>query len=123
MERDNGLDYLLSLHGSTVYRDDGYWWKIEVWEVKPMSFIPHGIRYSLTLHDKYNTRVFGMDNAHGIKLPKKAIIQEELCMTISIAHPTIKVIPMSLYRQASLLKTFSSKWMKSSQYEKTEVNT
>ena len=32
--------------------------------------IPHGIRYSLTLHDKSNRRVLGFDNAHAVK-PKK----------------------------------------------------
>jgi hypothetical protein len=32
---------------------------------------PHGIRYSLTLHDKYGTRVLGYDNAHAVKPPKK----------------------------------------------------
>ena len=33
--------------------------------------IPHGIRYCLTLHDRYGTRVLGYDNAHAVKLPKK----------------------------------------------------
>ena len=38
----------------------------------PMSrHAPHGIRYSLTLHDKYGTRVLGYDNAHAVKPPKK----------------------------------------------------
>lgn len=31
---------------------------------------PNGIRYSLTLHDRNNTRVLGFDNAHTFK-PKK----------------------------------------------------
>jgi len=31
----------------------------------------HGIRYSLSLHDKYGTRVLGYDNAHAVKPPKK----------------------------------------------------
>ncbi len=30
-----GLDTLLSMHGTVVYRDDGYWWKIEAWTVPP----------------------------------------------------------------------------------------
>lgn len=33
--------------------------------------IPHGIRYSLTSHDRYNRRVVGYDNAHGIKSKRK----------------------------------------------------
>lgn len=35
--------------------------------------IPHGIRYSLTLHEPYGKRILGYDNAHGIKPPKKFI--------------------------------------------------
>lgn len=44
--------------------------KFEVRKVKPGPKIPHGIRYSLTLHDSSNERILGFDNAHGIK-PKK----------------------------------------------------
>jgi|GEM_PF-1286866 len=44
-------------------------------------------------------------------------------MTICIAHRMIKATHMNMYRQANLSKIFSTAWMKSSQYEKTEVNT
>lgn len=27
MDENNGLDYILSLHGTRVSREDGYWWK------------------------------------------------------------------------------------------------
>jgi len=67
----NGLEVLLNMHGEQVHRDDGYWWKIEAWKVPPTSERPHGIRYSLTLHNKYNRRVFGHDNAHAVKAPKQ----------------------------------------------------
>jgi hypothetical protein len=33
--------------------------------------MPHGIRYSLTLHDRNNTRVIGYDNAHAVKPSRK----------------------------------------------------
>jgi hypothetical protein len=33
----------------------------------PHYFDPHGIRYSLTLHDQSGARVLGYDNAHSIK--------------------------------------------------------
>lgn len=33
--------------------------------------IPHGIKYSLTLHDVNNTRVIGFDNAHSVKTAGK----------------------------------------------------
>ncbi|OBT16864.1 hypothetical protein A9264_10230 [Vibrio sp. UCD-FRSSP16_10] len=64
------IDVLLSMHGEQVHRDDGYWWKIEAWVVPPTKERPHGIRYNLTLHNKYNKRVFGHDNAHAVKPPK-----------------------------------------------------
>ena len=35
------------------------------------AYLPHGIRYSLTLHDHHGTRVLGYDNAHAVKPPKK----------------------------------------------------
>lgn len=33
--------------------------------------MPHGIRYSLTLHEPYGRRILGYDNAHPVKPPKK----------------------------------------------------
>jgi hypothetical protein len=68
---DTGLDNLLALHGTEAHRDDAYWWKIEAWEVQPTKERPHGIRYNLTLHNKYNKRVFGLDNAHAVKPAKR----------------------------------------------------
>lgn len=64
MSRDPGLDSLLDLNGECFRMDNGYWTKIEAWRVTPTPQIPHGIRYCLTLHDRYNKRVFGYDNAH-----------------------------------------------------------
>ncbi len=47
--------------------DNGYRVKIDARRVAPNAQIPHGIRYSLTLHDRYNRRVPGFDNAHATK--------------------------------------------------------
>ena len=71
MFNDLGLQNLLDLSGSVIDQDNGYWIKIEAWWVPPTAFIPHGIRYSLTLHEPYGRRILGFDNAHAIKLPKK----------------------------------------------------
>lgn len=70
-EVDIGLDYLLVLDGEIFPMDNDYWTKIEAKLVEPNDKTPHGIRYSLTLHDRNNTRVLGYDNAHGIKPKKK----------------------------------------------------
>jgi len=59
-----GLSTLLEMSGETFFLEDGYWCKIEAWEVVASKERPHGIRYNLTLHDRHNTRLFGMDNAH-----------------------------------------------------------
>ena len=69
--RDVGLETLLELDGSVLEQEDGFWIKVEVKAVQTSEHVPHGIRYSLTLHDRYGTRVLGYDNAHAVKLPKK----------------------------------------------------
>jgi hypothetical protein len=62
-----GLDTLLDLDGDVYEQEGGFWIKIEAKAVEPSTSIPHGIRYSLTLHDRYGTRVLGYDNAHAVK--------------------------------------------------------
>lgn len=42
---ENDIEILLSFHGQTVVREDGYWWKVEAWRVVPSLSIPHGIPY------------------------------------------------------------------------------
>lgn len=71
MRPDTGLRTLLDLNGYTINKNGGYWVKIEAWEVAQSKEIPHGIRYSLTLHEPYGKRIMGYDNSHAIKLPKK----------------------------------------------------
>lgn len=64
------LENLLMLDGETFTLDNGYWVKFEAKKVAASIEIPHGVRYSLTLHDKTNQRVIGYDNAHSFK-PRK----------------------------------------------------
>jgi len=71
------LDALLDLDGEIFVLDDGYWVKFEVHRVEPSRSIPHGIRYSLTLHDRTNRRVIGYDNAHSFKSSKKFAARKE----------------------------------------------
>ncbi len=68
---DTGLETLLLLDGEVFPMDNGFWVKFKVYPTPKNKHIPHGIKYSLTLHDKYNRRIVGYDNAHGIKPPKK----------------------------------------------------
>lgn len=65
--RDPGLETLLDLDGSILEQENGYWIKMEAWCVDESEAVPHGIRYSLTLHNRYGTRMLGYDNAHAVK--------------------------------------------------------
>ncbi|AOV18343.1 hypothetical protein BJI67_01430 [Acidihalobacter aeolianus] len=71
MRRDYGLDTLLGLDQVIIAQDCGYWVKFEVSLVEVTNERPHGIKYSLTLHDRYSKRVMGYDNAHAVRLPRK----------------------------------------------------
>ncbi len=71
MHNDKDVETLLELHGQIFDQGDGYWLKIEAWRVEPSPGVPHGIRYSLTLHEPYGKRILGFDNAHATKAPKK----------------------------------------------------
>jgi hypothetical protein len=70
MKSDIGLEILLSLDGTEYTDENGYWYKIEASKIEPTKERPHGIRYNLTLHDNYNQRILGFDNAHCVKAKK-----------------------------------------------------
>ena len=66
-----GLVTLLDLDGEIFPMDNGFWTKTDAKIVVQNDGIPHGIRYSLTLHDKSNQRVLGYDNAHRLRMGRK----------------------------------------------------
>ena len=66
--KDVGLRTLLDLSGHVIDQEDGYWINIEAWEVGQSDDIPHGIRYSLTLHAPGGQRILGYDNAHAVRV-------------------------------------------------------
>jgi hypothetical protein len=71
-KRDNqDLEVLLELDGEVFPMDNGCWTKFEAKKVESSKHIPHGVKYSLTLHDRNNLRIVGYDNAHGIKPKRK----------------------------------------------------
>ncbi|MCF6173054.1 MAG: hypothetical protein L3J44_04635 [Campylobacteraceae bacterium] len=67
----NDLENLLNLDGEVFPMDSGYWVKFEAKKVALSINVPHGIKYSLTLHDKLNKRVIGYDNVHSFKPKQK----------------------------------------------------
>ena len=70
-KNDPDLEVLLQLNDEIFPMDNGFWTKIEAIKVAANEHIPHGIKYSLTLHNPNNVRILGYDNAHGIKPKKK----------------------------------------------------
>ena len=60
---EHELAYLLDFDGAIYLFDEGYWVKIEVKRTTPTPQRPHGLSYSLTLHDPRGVRLLGFDNA------------------------------------------------------------
>lgn len=74
MRDNNQIDTLLDLDGIIIEQVGGYWTKFEVRKIEEVTEgIPHGIRYSLTLHNKHGERIVGFDNAHAIRISKKEL--------------------------------------------------
>ena len=73
MEEDNTIENLLELDGIKYVIDEcwGIWVKFEVKLIEPSHARPHGIKYSLSLHDRSNKRMMGFDNAHAIEYGRK----------------------------------------------------
>jgi hypothetical protein len=68
-KRDASLDALLLLDGETFFADEAgkHWVKFVVKQVPVTLERPHGLTYSLTLHDESGARLLGFDNAHAIR--------------------------------------------------------
>ena len=66
--RDFTLDTLLLLDGETfvVDAEEMCWVKFVVKRVEASPERPHGLNYSLTLHDEDGERLLGFDNAHPV---------------------------------------------------------
>ena len=65
---DHSLDALLGLNGEVYVIDPKgeHWVKFEVRRVEATPDRPHGLKYSLTLHDAKGKRLVGFDNAHPV---------------------------------------------------------
>lgn len=98
------LETLLNLNGEIFPMDNGFWTKFEAWEVSPSEHIPHGISYSLTLHDSSNRRVIGFDNAHAIKPKRKKYGARKV--TWDHKHRQDNVFPYEFESAAQLLEDF-----------------
>ncbi|MBA1433589.1 MAG: hypothetical protein FAF04_08390 [Epsilonproteobacteria bacterium] len=97
------LENLLNLHGEVFPMDSGYWIKFEAYEVEKTRAVPHGIRYSLTLHDKKNRRVIGYDNAHSFKSSKKYGARKE---SYDHIHKQMDIVAYEFESASQLLEDF-----------------
>lgn len=80
---------------------------MDAWRIDVTPKVPHGIRYSLTLHDPYGTRILGYDNAHAIKRPKKCKYAGRiLAHDHTHQHGRDKGVPYEFKNADQLLKDF-----------------
>lgn len=68
---DYSLELLLDYDGQLVMLDQGYTMRFEISRCKVTPGRPHGIRYSLTLHDDTGKRILGFDNAHAVPATRR----------------------------------------------------
>jgi hypothetical protein len=101
-----GLETLLDLDGSIFEQEAGFWIKIEAKKVEQTERLPHGVKYSLTLHDKYGTRVLGYYNAHGVKPPRKGFAGRRLPYDHKHRSASDKGIPYIFESPQKLLEDF-----------------
>jgi len=97
------LENLLNLDGEIFPMDNGYWVKFEAKKVQTSEAIPHGVKYSLTLHNKKNQRVVGYDNAHSFKSTKKYGGKKE---SYDHIHKEMTIVPYEFESAAQLIEDF-----------------
>ena len=102
---DETIETLLNLAGESFHLDSGYWVKYEVKKVRITPQIPHGIRYSLTLHDRNSTRILGYDNAHRIKQQGKNKFRGRRIIW-DHKHKNQKIFPYEFESAGQLIENF-----------------
>jgi hypothetical protein len=103
-KEDETFVTLLNLDGEIFPMDSGYWTKFEAYRVNPEPHMPHGIRYSLTFHDRYNRRVLGFDNAHAVKPARKGYGARKI--TWDHKHKRDTISPYEYASASQLLEDF-----------------
>lgn len=107
MIRKKDIDTLLDLDGIVIEQLGGYWTKFEAQQLdNSTEERPHGIRYSLTLHDQHGNRVMGFDNAHAVKSGKKGRHQGRKTHDHYHRHAKDEGIPYEFTDAHQLLKDF-----------------
>jgi hypothetical protein len=63
---EHTLEFLLAFDGRVHWLEKGYRIEFAIKRVTTSKTHPHGLRYSLTLHDPTGNRLLGFDNAHAV---------------------------------------------------------
>lgn len=103
-QNDPCLEVLIDLDGMTYYYDSGYWIKYQARRVQVSPEIPHGIRYSLTLHNPDGQRIFGIDNAHSPTPLRKTYAVRKV--TWDHQHQRERIVPFDFECIEELLDEF-----------------
>lgn len=107
MVHSKDINTLLDLDGVIIEQPGKYWTKFEVRQIlKPTEEIPHGIRYSLTLHDRHGDRIIGFDNAHAVKTKNKNKYQGRKTYDHRHRYSKDEGIPYEFVDAHQLLKDF-----------------
>lgn len=106
--QDHTLDILLDLDEDRYLVDDdlGLWVKFDIKRVICTLERPHGIRYSLSLHNRFNQRVMGFDNAHAIEFGAKGCATKRRIFDHWHADGSSKGKPYHYVTAAKLLEDF-----------------
>jgi len=98
------LETLLNLDGEIYPMAKGYWVKFEARKIVATPERPHGLSYSITLHDRNNTRILGYDNAHAVKLKRKGFSARKISW--DHVHKMEKVTEYEFTSAGQLLEDF-----------------
>ena len=102
----SGTDRLLDLDGQVLFVDPegACWVKFVVKRCEISAGRPHGLSYSLTLHDADGKRLLGFDNAHAIGL--RSGPARKMSGTFDHWHRNEKVLPYDFQSAGQLLDDF-----------------
>jgi hypothetical protein len=103
---DHSLHWLLELDGLNFALEGGYWIKYAVKAVDCSTEQPHGIKYSLTLHDPQGERIFGIDNVHRPKKWSGPAARSKRPVTADHLHRGDRVFAYEFKGAATLLADF-----------------
>jgi hypothetical protein len=102
--RDDAAERLLDLDGFLAEVGGGFWIKIVAQRVPADVDRPHGVNYSLTLHEPGGRRVLGIDNAHPV--PTRRGPSGRASTTQDHVHRGDSVRPYAYRDAESLLEDF-----------------